>query len=493
MCIKSAREGQLRVLKLAGWSMAGLIVVLVVAIFGAWTALRPPALPVAEQQSVILSNVTLINPGLERIEGATIVSEGTSITRVSRTPQQESFSCEGCFVLPGLMDSHVHFPPQFAVGQQEQFALLLLGHGVTSVRDAGSADQSTFSLRDRISEGDLVGPRIFTCGPIVDGDPSVFPTNVPVSNATEAERAVRDLHARGADCIKAYNMLTPEAFDSLAATAAELGLPLMGHVPHRVGLEGVTHFDVQHVTGAVRYPPDQIGFDDYIFRDIADLSDDRIQEIVEIALENRISFTPTLVNQVRRRTWADEERFAPDPVAEEMPRFWPPAWRRIFGGPFSLYTEEDHTRHLIRQRELTLALYRAGVPIRAGTDTMMPWATPGSALIGELHELVRAGLSPEEALTSATLTASEFFPNSRIGRVAEGYFADLVIYQEDPTQDLAALDTLVAVVVNGRLYTREELDSFRSTYAQHFRYGFYDGFMTPAMNSITGSFAPEGD
>ncbi len=122
---------------------------------------------------------------------------------------------------------------------------------------------------------------------------------------------------------------------------------------------------------------------------------------------------------------------------------------------------------------------------------MMPWVVPGAALHGELRELERAGLSAEEALAAATVHAATFFPSARFGRIAEGNHADLVIFREDPTQDLAALDSLVAVIVDGRLYQRQDLAQMQEIHEDHFNGPFYRTVMTALIRQITGAFTPE--
>ncbi len=323
----------MRVFKIAVLSLSAVAVLGASMFFGTLFLLRPPGLEVPAQSSLALSGMTLINPTESRVTGHTLRIHQGQIASIEQETAESDFDCDGCFVLPGLIDMHVHFPPTLAVGQQQQFSLLFLAHGVTRVRDAGTADLSAFALRDRISNGTLVGPQIMSCGPIIDGDPPAFPTNVCAETPEQASEAVRIAADEGADCIKVYNMLPGPAFEAIMTAADELGLPVMGHVPHNVGLSATRNLDIQHVTGVVEYEPSEIGFDDYRFVDIATLDEGRLDAVVASVLANNNSFTPTLINQVRRRTWADEERYPPDPTSAQLPEFWPIAWRAILVTP----------------------------------------------------------------------------------------------------------------------------------------------------------------
>ena len=101
------------------------------------------------------------------------------------------------------------------------------------------------------------------------------------------------------------------------------------------------------------------------------------------------------------------------------------------------------------------ALHAAGVPVLAGTDTMNPFVVPGASLHEELRLLAGAGLGAEGALAAATRGAAAALGRPDLGRLAPGAAADAAIFREDPTRDLAALDSLEAVVAGGRLLSRD--------------------------------------
>jgi hypothetical protein len=154
----------------------------------------------------------------------------------------------GSYVLPGLIDMHVHFP---YAPDQPLFALLFLAHGVTTVRDTGNFDGQIWTMRQAITAGTYPGPRIFACGPLLDGEPPLWPGSRVVQDTADAQRAVAERVAEGADCVKVYSNLAPEGLAAIEAAAAAHQLPVIDHVPVAVPFEAAHLADVQHLTGVL--------------------------------------------------------------------------------------------------------------------------------------------------------------------------------------------------------------------------------------------------
>ena len=186
------------------WILFGIMIVLVIGVVAVGIALQPPILVVPDQ-GVSLTDVTIINPGLDRREEQTLVAQGNTITRISKiskiSGQADAAAAEaqrfaGMYVLPGLIDMHVHFGAEL---DRYPFGLLFLAYGVTTVRDTGNFDGKIWNTRQEIVDGVFPGPRIFACGPILDGDPPVWPGSRIVRNDVEATTAVAELAAQGVD------------------------------------------------------------------------------------------------------------------------------------------------------------------------------------------------------------------------------------------------------------------------------------------------------
>ena len=205
------------------WILFGTMVVLVIGVIAVGIALQPPILAVPNQ-GVSLTNVTIINPGLDRQEGQTLVARGNRIVRISKiTGQADAAAAEaqrfaGMYVLPGLIDMHVHFGAEL---DRYPFGLLFLAYGVTTVRDTGNFDGKIWNTWQEIVDGVFPGPRIFACGPILDGDPPVWPGSRIVRNAAQAATIVAELAAQGVDCVKVYQRLSLQALSAIQAAAAQ--------------------------------------------------------------------------------------------------------------------------------------------------------------------------------------------------------------------------------------------------------------------------------
>jgi hypothetical protein len=354
------------------------------------------------------------------------------------------------------MDMHAHLPPRAAIGNERLFALLFLANGVTTIREMGSADGAAYAIRDEIEAGEYPGPRVVSCGRVLDGDPPTRPNNIVLRTPEEGRAAVREAASHGARCIKLYNMLARDVVLAIADEAAKAGLPIVAHVPHSVSLTEAGYIaDVAHFTGVpIPSDPVALGRDDYINADFANVPDARIEEVVAAALRLGTIHTPAVINEESRRTLTDETRWPPDPEIAVLPDFWRTVWHGIWVAPNRGEKERSYEGFLDRERALLRALFRAGAPVYAGTDTLMPFVAPGSALLEEVRDFAELGLTPEQALATATTAPGRFWKDRTYGRIEPGLPADLVLYRADPTQSLDALRA-IDTVDRGRAHLSE--------------------------------------
>lgn len=435
----------------------------------AWRALTPPAPLALPPRGAVLEGVTVVNPGAGRAQHRTVKIEGATIAAIDATPANPAAPYVGYTVLPGLVDMHVHFPPPTGLGQTELFAFLFLAHGVTTVRDAGDVDgTATAPARDGVREGRFPGPRVFACGPFVDGPNPLWPNSRVVTNAAEARAAVAKIAADGYDCVKAYDRLSADALAGLKEEAAKHGLPVIGHVPWAVAYLDARYDDVQHLTGIGAIPGDTRPFPARL--DVTK-TDEEIDELVRRTALLGIAHTPTLVTMERIRSTRDYAAARATAGALLVPRLyrdavWSPSGSRLLGS----LTAADYDlldRASERSRRLVGKLHRAGAELHTGSDVLNPFVVPGESLWRELALFVESGLTPEEAWAAGTRTSGGFLGRRKLpslGTISPGAPADLLVFREDPTRDLAALETLVAVVADGRLYTRQMLDDQLAVY-----------------------------
>jgi hypothetical protein len=477
--------------------VAGAVVLLALIAVVVLGRLAPPEPLVPTQRGALFTNVTVVNPGATRVPGRMVRVAGRHIESIQATVPVEALApgedrdaagvfqlreAPGGFLLPGLVDMHVHDADSSIDGQQELFSLLYLAHGVTTLRNTGGGS-SQLDWRERVAQGEVAGPRVFACGPLYDGDPPIWSGSIVVTSAEQVPTEIGHHLEIGYDCLKVYERLEPAPLAALVESAHENGLRVVGHVPNRVAFEAAGIDDVQHLRGVARVAPEEPALDPVervrtLRQHWTALTPARIEFIVRTSLAQSVAFTPTLVLFDRGTRFDRVDEMLRDPALSLLPRFygeltWDPRgvpWFEEFGPE-----DWEAARHTEKNaKRLVAALFRAGVRIHAGTDVGNPFLVPGASLQEELRHLVDAGLSPEEAWLTATRWPGEFLGEPGLGRVEPGAPADLLLFREDPTRDLDALATLEAVVADGRLYRRDELDAALERARQRYRGWLYD-------------------
>jgi imidazolonepropionase-like amidohydrolase len=209
------------------------------------------------------------------------------------------------------------------------------------------------------------------------------------------------------------------------------------------------------------------------------VDDARMDFIVATSRRLGIAHTPTLVTGDRMREVEHYDALRESADAKLLPRLYRDVvWSPSEGLPYLRRFEPEDFAVLAeasaREAVLVKRLHDAGVRIHAGSDTQNPFVVPGASLHRELRLLANAGLTPEQALAAATRVPGEFLRQPGLGRLEPGAPADLLILREDPTQSLDALDSILAVVADGRLYTREQLDAQLARYRSHFDGKIFD-------------------
>ncbi len=443
---------------------------------------------------VLLTNVTVVDVETGTLaEGQSVLIEndriaeiGNAITAPEGTPL---FDGGGAYLIPGLWDSHVHI---FSSPSEPDSALpLYLINGVTGIRDMGAlwpiAEQ--MALQARIEAGEVLGPRLVLSGAWVDATPGSWP-GMFLADTPEAARAVVDrIAADGWAAVKAYSMLDEPTYLALAEAADGADLPFVGHIPERVALgtaiaagqDGIEHFG--RVTMACSTAEAEMlvalqdvmasGADrDGIFAVMAarnriileSWDEDLCHRVLGSMIDARMHVSPTLVVAgfyVGDRPAADAPRV----------RMLPPEVRTAWTGPdFRLDAMTDEVRALASKsialdHRTFLMAQRAGVPILASSDASFanPWLFHGFSLLDELDLYVAIGLTPREALYTATMAPPRFFGLSdQDGIVAPGRRADLVLLDGNPLEDLATLRRPHAVITGGRVLDRQALDAMEA-------------------------------
>jgi imidazolonepropionase-like amidohydrolase len=449
----------------------------------------------AQATVVAIRGVTVIDV----IDGSvtrdrTVLIEGNRISGVGPVaevvvpPDAEVIEASGDFVVPGLWDMHVHVTNNPDI---PSYLTLLLANGITGFREPWGSLAAADSARAAIAGRRLAGPpRQVVAGALIDGPARFWPGSLIVLTPEEGRRIVDSLHTAGAPFLKVYESLLPETYFAIAERARALGIPFAGHVPAGVGAGAAADAgiaSIEHFSGVLRgcsTEEDSIlevnlrAAHDALRGDSAQPSpavaaqrmrrmletqdDARCRALAERLARNGTVQVPTLV-AARGHAYMRELAAAGDPRMRYLdPRiegFWTPS-----SNPFTNRFPEERwasaQAQYRRLENLVPLMAAAGVPMLAGSDTPNPWVFPGFGLHDELELLVEAGLTPLQALQAATVNPARFLGRTdELGTVGIGKLADLLVLEANPLEDITATRRIRAVVADGRLYRRAELDS----------------------------------
>ncbi len=402
------------------------------------------------------------------IKGEQIVGMGPVAT--IRIPTGATrISGAGRYLMPGLIDMHVHFFRQPADldledwrfpdfnERNEDFGLLFVANGVTSVRQM-HAHPAGDRLMSRSLGANWLGPRIYSTGPITDGDPPEWPIARVVKTPDDAMRAVAADKAAGYVAIKVYDALSLPLYDAIVAAAAQVRLDVVGHVPESVGLARViaaNQWTIEHTdsfllslqpgAGPYALPPADLTWAEAVRR--ADLS--KLPQFGDAIRRAAIWVCPTIVtNQMYSTddTWSSELRFVPAAISAKFVR-------RYSGGD-----SHDFAQDLEFSLAVVAGLHARGAGLLLGSDTFKMNVVPGFSALQELQYFTRAGLSPYEALRTGTVNAAiALHEIESLGTVDVGKRADLLLLDANPLDDIRNVAHRVGVVLRGRWLAEREL------------------------------------
>jgi len=446
-----------------------------------------------ESVDLAIRNVTVIdavNP--IRRNQTVLIDDGRIIDIVgsdtaSETQAEEQIDASGQYLIPGLWDFHVHFT--FDKRFTDAMAGLFLYHGITNVRDTGGLLEDLLPVVDSLRSAGSNAPNIWYSGPLLDGEDVVYDgVNFPglgIANPTaEAARAnIAEIHAAGASFLKIYEMVTPEVFAAIVEEAGARNLPIDGHVPLSMRARDVAP-QVQSLEHLRNYEMDCVRDPEAWLavrqEELANPGNEpgnvlrsrlhRLQRLPAITSEDaevcaettealKVTITvPTLrMNSMDLYVPFDRDDF--DNAMDLIPASVSDEWRAARD---ALAASEEPVDTTFAEWSLrrTGELHAAGAPIAAGTDTPIGWSIPGYSLHTELEQYVEVGMTPLEALHSATVKPAEFFGlENEMGQIKVGAIADAVLLSANPLEDITATRSVAAVINRGALLTRDQLNA----------------------------------
>ena len=428
-----------------------------------------------------ITNVTVIDAVHGVRKNQTVVFDGDNIVSVQTAgpPADTARRIDGTgrYLIPGLWDFHVHLT--YDERLTAVMPQLFLSYGITSVRDTGGLMHEILPVVEKMRAAGEIAPRVFFAGPLLDGEFVVYngigrpEIGVSVPTPELARQQVIEMHAQGVNFIKVYEMVQPEVFDALTEIAGELDLPIDSHVPLSMrardagprvsSIEHLRNIEMDCAAGAEKLHRARLallqndeGISGAALR-TAMHSEQRLPaigdydeaqcDIVIAALQDTVMVPTLRLNSFvllppwQRPDWQEALSRLPTNVSRDWQtqaerRRSSPAGDPLFAN-WSMF--------------LTNRMHDAGVPFGAGTDVPINLSVPGYSLHSELDMLVKAGLTPLEALEAATLEPAKFFGlEGDMGAIAEGQVADMVLLDADPLEDINNTKRIVMVISKGQ-------------------------------------------
>ncbi|HVF39263.1 MAG TPA: amidohydrolase family protein [Gemmatimonadaceae bacterium] len=432
----------------------------------------------AHAQSLIIRNATVIDgTGRAPQRGVDVCISSGRIARVARgctVPRTAPvIDASGMYVTPGFVDMHVHLlehgrdekgeiPPRIDWDLVRRSLKLLLHHGVTTVRDPGSETEAAVTLRKMLERGDVVGPRLYTAGRIINSssfNPEPFR---PVRTADDIRREIHWQKSVGVDFIKVYSSMSPDLTKVAIDEAHAVGLPVIGHLQRTTWTEAA-RMGIDYIAHGAPWTPDLLpndkrsGYEQNMFGRVywlqtLDLRGSQVDSMLRELVSRRVVVDPTLIayhtkffgNSARWLNNADNTLLTPQLIA---------GWKAgHFTRDWTSDQYADAQRAWPKMLAFTKLLFDRGVKLTVGTDAPTAWVVPGASFHDELALLRDAGIPEIALIKMATLDGARALRReNEFGTVQTGRRADLVLLLADPLAKIENTKSIAAVIQAGQL------------------------------------------
>jgi imidazolonepropionase-like amidohydrolase len=347
-----------------------------------------------------------------------------------------------------------------------------VAYGVTTVRDVHNTPDSIFAMSEAADLGSTLSPRIYAAGAMIDGAPASYPDATAVTEPREARQAVDRLSVSGAHLIKVYTRITPSLLSAITDEAQTFRIPVAAHLgltdaltASQMGVASIEHLSgVPQATGKADpiYAAYEAGFFPGMTafeRSWAALDSASLTKLAGQLAESNVTMVPTLVlHEVFSRL--DDSASSTNPDLLSLPQRQMEAWNvpgMIERAGWTAADFEAFRRGRPMQDLFVRAFRQAGGRVVTGTDAANQMLVPGASEHTELELLVRAGLTPAEALRAATRDAAALLGADSLGILVPGRAADLVVLSRDPLADITNTRSVTRVMVRGQLILADSI------------------------------------
>lgn len=419
-----------------------------------------------------------------------VVITGNKITNISKHNKDNILTSsvidgENKYLIPGLWDMHVHILEEDWYKWQLP---LLRSNGIIGFREMWGDKKVIDSVKAEMQNSSLPYFHFVASGHILDGETAYHKNSTHVTTPNEATRIVDSLINSKVDFIKIYSFLKPEAFYSIAQRCKERRVPFVGHVPHTVWItsaskagmasmehlygfliEGCANSDSalslmqQSVDAFVKGNTDER---ERVSRKLHSLtldniSEEKLRKISRVLKTNDTYIVPTLVT-LRGNYFTNDTSFTNDSRLKYMSKGTIEYWKEETESDLKKNNEIDWQNKRKRwqvEQLIMKILTEENVPIMAGTDSDNPYSFPGFSLHDEMALFVQFGMTPIEALRTATLNPAKYLNVlDSLGTISEGKLADVVLLDANPLENIKNTTMINTVIVNGKLYRKDYFD-----------------------------------
>ena len=411
------------------------------------------------------------------LQNRTILIEGDRIRSIvtSATPHATKvIDARGKYIIPGLIDAHVHVVHvlDFAEMTGDEVMPLYLAYGVTALRDTGDFVAAEKLISRYVENHPDLCPRLFLCSPLIDGDPPYHrDVGFALTDPQKVDGFVDDMKTWGVSTLKLYVGTERPIGRAVIAAGHRAGLPVTGHLGKYSAQDAVADgIDcLEHIWSVFNYsfPPEWPGTasaeeqrtlsPEEVRRKVLerrahlDFENPTARGLVASLRDHKTMVDPTLVVHRNMILLNDLPEVKSDPSNDIIPARltkWWNAYRSRSALP--LETQELRKQEFAHYQDLTGILYRAGIPLLAGTDAPEPFVPPGASLHQELELMAAAGMPPAAVIQAATIqNARALRQADHLGSIEEGKLADLVILDGNPVVDIKNTRKIFRVIRGG--------------------------------------------
>lgn len=369
----------------------------------------------------------------------------------------------GKYLVPGLAEMHAHVPTPVENSDElvRETLFLYLSNGITTIRGMLGAPYH-LQLRTAIDKGEILGPRLFTSSPSLNGN-----TVPDVKTATEK---VTQYKKDGYDFLKLHPGIKLDVFNEIVNTAKQVGIPFAGHVSIWVGINRALeaqYASIDHLDGyaeglvpaRIKVDPAANGFFGFNFTEHFD--PDLAAALATMTKTKDVWVVPTQSLFDRWLSPEDPQLLANAPEMNFMDPKTRYAWvqTKTTFIKDKEYSVAKYDKYRSMRLALLQALHKAGVKFLLGSDAPQVFNVPGFSIQHEMQGLAAAGVPILDILRSGTIHPAQFFKQqATFGSIEVGKAADFILLGRNPLADIRHMQDIAGVMVRGTWLSRADLD-----------------------------------